>query len=229
MTRANPYDRHIDRIHPSKREGRASDLEDRRIGGMYLGDGEEVVLNAVSHALARNLMRSGMVTGLVLAGVLVGLAAAYRAHMRGKFHKLKAKIADGTAGCSGAAARRAGGDRADAHAADGRLDAGVSVGHVVARAGHERAADHGLYSGQGRGEAAGVAFGGRCGECDDGQGADADGQASLAMGGAFEAPWAGSIWGTPSPARRATFRQRGGDMRSKLPPAVATRMRRAVD
>jgi galactose mutarotase-like enzyme len=31
-----------------------------------------------------------------------------------------------------------------------------------------------------------------------GKGADADGQASLAMGGAFEAPWAGRIWGSPA-------------------------------
>ena len=32
-----------------------------------------------------------------------------------------------------------------------------------------------------------------------GVGDDANGQASLAMGGALEAPWAGRIWGTPGP------------------------------
>ncbi len=39
----------------------------------------------------KHLMRSGLVTVLILACVLAGLGTAYRAHMLGKYHQLKLK------------------------------------------------------------------------------------------------------------------------------------------
>lgn len=167
----------------------------------------------------KNLMRSGMLTGLLLACVLVGLALGYRAHMQGNFHKLKAKISTEQ---QDAPVPRPGGREAiqlvrtrlmgdampefiSATLLPGR---GMNVLQITAYV-------------PGRGEVNLLASP----SVDDaaaamtGKGADAGGRASLKMGGAFEAPWAGNIWGTPSPAGgRIPMEWRGRPI--SLPPAI---------
>ena len=63
-----------------------------------------------------------------------------------------------------------------------------------------------------------------------GKGKDANGQVSLAMGGAFEAPWAGRIWGTSSAGCRPSHDRVAGtydDCCQRL--GWATTQRQAAD
>jgi len=72
----------IDRIHRSNREtgrgGRASDLDEQRIGGMYLSGWKQRWQALHRRLWHKGLMRSGMVTGLILAALVLGLGIAYR-------------------------------------------------------------------------------------------------------------------------------------------------------
>jgi hypothetical protein len=182
----------------ANREERAGDLEDSRIGGMYLGM-VKGWFSALYHTVWRkNLMRSGMLTGLILAGLLLGLAVVYRAHMHGNFHQLKAKISTEP---PEAQVPRPGGREAilltRTRLVGDAMPEFLSVTMLPGR-GMNVLQITAYVPGRGEVnllastsvEAAAVAM--------TGQGADAGGQASLAMGGAFEAPWAGDIWGTPA-------------------------------
>jgi aldose 1-epimerase len=164
---------------------------------MYLAMVKQWFSSLYHRVWRRNLMRSGMVTGLILAGVLLGLATAYRAHMRGNFHKLKAKISTER---QDTPVPRPGGQEAavlmrswqsgdstpeflSATLLPGR---GMNVLQITAYLPGKGEVNL-MASPSVEGAAAAMT----------GKGEDADGQASLAMGGAFEAPWAGRIWGTP--------------------------------
>jgi aldose 1-epimerase len=145
----------------------------------------------------KTLMRSGMLTGLILAVVLLALAVAFQQHTHGNLHKLKEKI---TTQRQEAPVPHPGGKEAielmrtrmvqdtvpeflSATVLPGR---GMNVLQIKAYV-------------PGKGDltllvsptvqAAEKVM--------TGTGADANGQASLTMGGAFEAPWADSISGTP--------------------------------
>lgn len=147
----------------------------------------------------RHLMRSGMLTVLLLGSVLAGLTVAYRAHMQGNFHKLKAKMA--TERPESQVPRPGGQDaislarlRTMSDATPEFLSAtllpgrGMNVLQITAYV-------------PGKGEVNLLASPSIEGAASamTGIGADADGQASLGMGAAFEAPWAGEIWGARSP------------------------------
>jgi aldose 1-epimerase len=153
-------------------------------------------LSALYHTVWRkNLMRSGMVTVMLLAAVLLGLALAYRAHMRGNFHKLKVK-ANIESERQDAPVPRPGGQEAIAltrtwmtgDATPEFLSAtllpgrGMNVLQITAYI-------------PGKGEVNLLASPPMEGAVSamTGRGPDADGQASLAMGGAFEAPWSDSL------------------------------------
>jgi len=146
----------------------------------------------------RGLMRSGMVTGLVLALLVVGLGIAYRERGRGNLHKLEAKIVTEH---EDAPVARPGGQEAivltrtrlvgssapeflSVTVLPGR---GMNVLQITAYLPDK--GEVGLMASPSV-EGAESAMTGRD--------ADANGGASLAMGGAFEAPWAGRVWGTPS-------------------------------
>jgi galactose mutarotase-like enzyme len=147
----------------------------------------------------RGLMRSGLVTGLTLSLLLIGLAVAYREHGLGNFHRLKAKIA--TTDRPDLVVPRPGGREAillqrtramgatspefiSATVLPGR---GMNVLQIAAYL-------------PGRGEVNLMASPPleSAAKAMSGAGEDAGGQQSLAMGGAFELPWAGGIWGTPA-------------------------------
>lgn len=150
------------------------------------------------NAWHRNLMRSGMVTGLLLAIVVLGLSIAYRERGRGHLHKLEQKI---VADHHDVAVARPGGQEAiqltrtrivgssapeflSMTLLPGR---GMNVLQITAYL-----PDRGVVSllaSPSVEDAERVLTG---------KDADADGRASLAMGGAFELPWAGRIWGTPT-------------------------------
>ena len=146
----------------------------------------------------KGLMRSGMVTGLVLACALVGLTAAYLQHLRGNFHRLKAKISDER---QDIAVPRPGGQDAivltrsrqigdstpqflSATILPGRGMNVLQITAYIPGAGEVKL----LASPSVEGAA----------EAMTGMGADGSGQASLTMGSAFEVPWADGIWGTIS-------------------------------
>jgi galactose mutarotase-like enzyme len=148
----------------------------------------------------RHMMRSGLVTVLILACVLAGLGAAYRAHMLGKYHRLKLKANIETER-QDAPVPRPGGQEAivlvrtrqmgdtipeflSATLLPGR---GMNVLQITAYI-------------PGKGEVnllASPSIDGAAAAM-TGRGSDADGQASVTMGGAFEAPWADTIWGVPA-------------------------------
>lgn len=147
----------------------------------------------------RGLMRSGMVTGLVLAILVVGLGVAYRERGRGNLHKLKAKME--TPVRPELKVPRPGGKDAVTLMRT-RLDGDPSPEFVSAT----------MLPGRGMNVLQIKAYIPGRGEVNllaspsvedadramSGKGDDTAGQASLAMGGAFEAPWAGGIWGTPA-------------------------------
>ena len=145
------------------------------------------------------LMRSGMLTVVLIACLLAALTAAFKAHMLGNFHKLKMKAniakehqdapvprPGGQEAIVLARSRQIGDSMAEFLSATLLPGRGMNVLQITAYL-------------PGRGEvnllasppleiAAGMM---------NGQGGDSKGQASIAVGGAFEVPWAGSLWGDP--------------------------------
>jgi aldose 1-epimerase len=176
-------------------------LEERRIGGMYGAMVKKWFASLYEMTWRRNLMRSGMVTALLLLCVLAGVTAAYRAHMLGNFHKLKLK-ANIESEHQDAAVPRPGGQEAIVLARSRQI--GDEMAEFVSAT---------LLPGRGmnvlqitayipgRGEVNLLASPSVEGAANlmTGHGADAEGEASLVMGGAFEAPWAGTLGGVAEP------------------------------
>lgn len=138
-----------------------------------------------------------MVTGLLLATAVAGLLFAYREHMRGNFHKLKAKLAD---------------DRQEAPVPKpGGLEAITLMRARVMSDSMPEFVSATLLPGRGMNVLQITAFVPGKGEVNlmaspaieeaaaamTGTDADANGRTSMAMGGAFEAPWADGIWRAP--------------------------------
>jgi aldose 1-epimerase len=164
---------------------------------MYLAIVKQWFSTLYAQVWRRNVLRSGWVTGFLLGCVLVGLTIGYREHMRGNFHKLKAEMADAR---EDAPVPRPGGQEAvslirtrlmgdstpeflSVTMLPGR---GMNVLQITAYI-------------PGKGEVnlmASPTVEGAA-KAMTGKGEDADGHASVTMGSAFEAPWAGRIWGTP--------------------------------
>jgi galactose mutarotase-like enzyme len=146
----------------------------------------------------RGLMRSGMVTGLILAALVTGLGLAYRERGRGNLHKLKAKIQTER---TDAVVPRPGGQEAIT-----LMRAGLEGGSSPEFLSTTMLPGRGMNTLQitayvpGRGEVKLLASP-STEDADitmSGKGEDAAGRASLEMGGAVEAPWAGGIWGAPA-------------------------------
>jgi aldose 1-epimerase len=149
----------------------------------------------------RNLMRSGLVTVLLLVCVLAALTTAFRAHMLGNFHKLKLKANIAKEQHQDAPVPRPGGQEAIVLARSRQM--GDSMAEFLSAT---------LLPGRGMNVLQITAYIPGKGEVNllaspsmdgaaaamTGRGADANGQASVAMGGAFEVPWAGSLWGAPA-------------------------------
>ncbi|HEV2619346.1 MAG TPA: aldose 1-epimerase [Acidobacteriaceae bacterium] len=145
----------------------------------------------------RKLMRSGMVTALVIACVLIGLTVAYRAHMQGNFHKLKLK-ANIESERQEAPVPRPGGQ--EPIVLQRSRMAGDAMPEFLSAT---------LLPGRGMNVLQITAYIPGKGEINllaspsvqaaaarmTGHGADAHGEASLAMGGAFEVPWADRLGG----------------------------------
>jgi aldose 1-epimerase len=148
----------------------------------------------------RNLMRSGMVTGLLLACILVGLTATYRAHMRGNFHQLKLK-ANIDSERQDAPVPRPGGQEAIVLMRS-RLQGGSTPEFLSATMLPGRGMNvlqiTAYIPGQGEVNLLASPSIDGAASAMTGRGPDASGQASMAMGGAFEAPWAGGLWGVPA-------------------------------
>jgi galactose mutarotase-like enzyme len=180
---------------------------------MYLGPVKDWFSSLYHTVWRRNLMRSGMLTVLILAGVLVGLAVGYRAHMQGNFHKLKAKMSTehqdapvprpgGREAISLMRTRLVGDAMPEFLSVTMLPGRGMNVLQITAYV-------------PGRGEVNLLTSP----SVDDaanamtGNGADEGGEASLTMGGAFEAPWTGRMWGTPlQDSARIATEWRGHDI-----------------
>jgi aldose 1-epimerase len=169
---------------------------------MYLAMAKKRVSSLYHTFWRRSLMRSGMVTGLLLLCVLVGLTAAYRAHMLGNFHKLKLKANIGTERHD-APEPRPGGQEAIVLTRS-RLQGNTTPEFLSAT----------VLPGRGMNVLQITAYIPGLGEVNllaspsiegaaaamTGSHADAGGQASMAIGSAFEVPWAGSLPGVPAQA-----------------------------
>jgi galactose mutarotase-like enzyme len=147
-----------------------------------------------------------MVTVLLLAAVLVGLTVAYRAHMQGNFHRLKLK-ANIDSEMQDAPVPKPGGQEAITLMRTRLMGSsapefltvtllpgrGMNVFQITAYI-------------PGKGEVNLLASPSLESAASAMTGNDmaANGQASMAMGGAFEAPWAGSLWGSSGEAGHAT-------------------------
>ena len=146
----------------------------------------------------RGVMRSGMVTGLILAMLVGGLSLAYRERGRGKIVRLKAKIATdqpetpvailgGQEARGLSRIRLSGGSIPEFLSATllpGRGMNVLQIGAYIPGKGEVNLLDSPTIE-----SAAGLMTG---------KGDDAGGLESMAMGGAFEVPWAGRIWGAQS-------------------------------
>jgi len=165
------------------------------MGRMYLAMVERWFRSLIHRLWRRGVMHSGMVTALILALLVLGLSLAYRERGRGNLHKLEAKIGTDQ---QYAPVPRPGGQEAieltRMRLSGGSMPEFLSVTVLPGRG--MNVLQIGAYI-PGKGEVnlmdsppvedAESAM--------TGTGADRDGAASLAMGGAFEAPWAGRIEG----------------------------------
>jgi galactose mutarotase-like enzyme len=136
-----------------------------------------------------------MVTGLILAVLVGGLSLAYRERGRGNIRRLKAKIATDR---QDAPVPRPGDQEAIVltriRLTGGSIPEFLSVTMLPGRG--MNVLQIGAYI-PGKGDVNLMASPSleEAASAMTGTGEDADGQASLRMGGAFEAPWAGRMWG----------------------------------
>jgi galactose mutarotase-like enzyme len=157
----------------------------------------------------RGLMRSGLVTGLLVAALIAALSFAYRERGRGNLHKLKAKIVvehqdvpvprpGGQDAITLTRSRLMGDSMPEFLSATILPGRGMNVLQITAYI-------------PGKGEVNLMASPSIEGAASamTGSGVDADGQASLTMGGAFEAPWADRLWGAPTNAGHSMIVWRG--------------------
>jgi aldose 1-epimerase len=179
-------------------------LEDPRISRLYLAIVKGWFASLFGGAWMRRLMRSGMVTAMLLCGIVIGLGIIYQQHMRGNFHKLKQQI---SAERPDTPVPRPGGQEAIVLTRS-RLPGG-SVPEFLSVT---------LLPGRGMNVLQITAYLPDKGEVSlmdspgiedaeramTGRDSDANGAASLAMGGAFEAPWAGSLFGAAAQGRVVT-------------------------
>jgi aldose 1-epimerase len=174
------------------------------MGGMYLGMVKRWFSSLFHKIWHRNLMRSGMVTGLILALLVLGLGIAYRERGRGHLHKLESKIVTerqeapvvrpgGKEPIVLTRTRLAGGSQPEFVSVTMLPGRGMNVLQIAAYLPDK--GEMNLLASPSVEDAE---------RAMTGQDADASGGASLTMGGAFEAPWAGLIGGVPSQGRVAT-------------------------
>jgi aldose 1-epimerase len=172
-------------------------LDDSRIGNIYLAMVKRWFSSLYHTVWRQHVMRSGMVTGLLLLIAVLALGIAYQQHTHGNLHKLKQKM---TTERKEVPVPRPGGREAiRLRRASTAMDSlpeflsatilpgrGMNVLQITAHVPHK--GDVKLLVSP-TVETAATAL--------TGTGADANGQASMTMGGAFEAPWSGRTWGTP--------------------------------
>jgi len=183
------------------------------MGRMYLAMVERWFRTLIHRLWRRGVMHSGMVTALILALLVLGLGLAYRERGRGNLHKLEAKIATDR---QDAVVPRPGGQEAieltRMRLSGGSMPEFLSVTVLPGRG--MNVLQIGAYI-PGKGEV-NLLDSPSVEDAENamtGTGADADGAASLAMGGAFEAPWAGRIEGVaPQAEGRVSAVWRGHTM-----------------
>jgi galactose mutarotase-like enzyme len=147
----------------------------------------------------RGVMRSGMLTGLTVALLAAGLFIAYREQGRGNLHRLKAKIAptqqstpkDWPGGQEAIQLTRA-------RQLDGSVPEFLSVTMLPGR-GMNILQISAYIPGKGKVNLLASPTVENAAQAMTGIGEDAGGQASEAMGGAFELPWAGRIASNATP------------------------------
>ena len=163
---------------------------------MYLGIMKQRMASWFNRVWHQGLMRSGMVTGLVVILMAIGLGLAYVEHGRGNFHKLKQKIATER---QEAPVPHPGGREAIVVMRSQQTGSSVPQflsATILPGRGMNILQISAYIPGKGLVDLlvspsvadADVAM--------SGAGEDAGGQQSLAMGAAFEVPWAGTLSAT---------------------------------
>jgi aldose 1-epimerase len=153
------------------------------------------------------VMRSGLLIMIVLVLGVLGLAFGWRAHQQGLFAKLKSELKRSSLPQMPAVARPGGQDAIQLQRAQISVSTvpeftsatllpgrGLNVLQITASLPHKGEVN--LLASPSLDEA---------GRLLDGNGIDGDGGTSLAMGGAFEAPWAGRIFGAVAPGGASTM------------------------
>jgi aldose 1-epimerase len=152
------------------------------------------------------VMRSGLLIMIVAVLGVVGLAFGWRAHKQGQFAKLKAELKRSSVPLAPPTARPGGQDAIQLQRAQISIGTvpeftsatllpgrGMNVLQITAYLPHKGEVQ--LLASPSLDEAARLL---------DGMGADAAGDTSLMMGGAFEVPWASRIFGAVSPSDAST-------------------------
>lgn len=174
-------------------------MEDPRISRMYVSLVARWFSKARKQFWHATVMRSGLLTILVVVAVLIALAFGWKAHQRGRFSQLKAQLKEAPPPV--APVIRPGGQEV-VFLERAQIEGGTVPEFLKAT----------LLPGRGMSLLQITAYLPQKGEVQllaspslekaakllTGTGADATGAASLTIGSAYEAPWAGRLYGTPS-------------------------------
>lgn len=173
-------------------------MEDPKVGGMYFALAKEWLTRLGKRASQGMILRSGVLTIIVVALLLVGLALGWREHTKGRFAQLKAGLRHSSKPSGPVVPQPGGQDAAILERLP--IEGGTAPEFLSAT----------VLPGRGMNVLQITAFLPKKGKVNllvsppldeaakkmNGVGEDANGAASLAIGGAIEAPWAGDLIGT---------------------------------
>lgn len=184
----------------------------RSVDGMEGSTAGERIAAFLHRVWRRGVMRSGVVTWVLLAVLTATFVLAYRQHVQGNFHKLKERMAEER---PQVAAPKPGGEDVllvtRARLMDESVPEFLGVSLLPGR-GMNVLQIRAYIPGKGEVELMASPSLREAAAAMTGRGADANGDASLRMGGAFTIPWADRIWAGEGAAGHAVTAWQGRDI-----------------
>jgi len=160
----------------------------------------EDLMNRVRRSWGRLVLRSGVITIGAIVALVLGLALGWRAHTRGRFARLKAELRQDDAPHA-ASSPRPGGQEAvilERSPIEGGSIPEFTSATLLPGRGMNVLQITAVIPGKGQVNLLASPGLDQASEEMTGTNADLGGGASLAMGGAVEAPWSGRLFGTPA-------------------------------